>query len=73
MWTAGMLETDRGVFEIFTQGQGDPIINLKEAGNSCKIKSEHELSMAETCKDLEAVREALALEQWSYAGRSLFR
>ncbi|WGU96712.1 alpha/beta fold hydrolase [Paenibacillus dendritiformis] len=98
MWTAEILETDRGIFEVFTQGQGDPLciahlysefngrgyyfadrftdefrvylINLKEAGNSCKIKSEHELSMAETCKDLEAVREALALEQWSYAGHS---
>ncbi|WP_197254478.1 alpha/beta fold hydrolase [Paenibacillus dendritiformis] len=98
MWTAKMLDTDRGRFEIFMQGQGDPLciahlysefnergyyfadrfteqfrvylINLKEAGNSCKIKSEHELGMAETCKDLEAVREALALEQWSYAGHS---
>ncbi|RJG22902.1 hypothetical protein [Paenibacillus thiaminolyticus] len=65
MWTAEMLATERGVFEIFTQSQGDPlcipqlhcefdergdyfadrfvdefrvvIINLKEAGTSCKI------------------------------------
>ncbi|BFH68101.1 MAG: alpha/beta hydrolase [Paenibacillus dendritiformis] len=98
MWTAELLDTARGVFEIFTQGQGEPLciahlysefnergyyfadrftehfrvylINLKEAGNSCKIKSEHELGMDETCTDLEAVREALGLEQWSYAGHS---
>lgn len=25
MWTAEMMETDRGAFEIFTQGQGDPL------------------------------------------------
>ncbi|GGI12991.1 alpha/beta fold hydrolase [Gottfriedia solisilvae] len=46
------------------------LINLKEAGNSCKVMKDEELSMRETCLDLEAIRIALGLERWSYAGHS---
>ncbi|PPA70368.1 alpha/beta fold hydrolase [Jeotgalibacillus proteolyticus] len=46
------------------------LVNLKEAGQSDSVKDEIELSMSETCKDLEAVRTALGLEKWSFAGHS---
>ncbi|WP_419392559.1 alpha/beta fold hydrolase [Cytobacillus praedii] len=46
------------------------LINLKEAGNSCKAEVEEELSMLESCKDLEAIRVALHIDKWSFAGHS---
>lgn len=46
------------------------LINLKEAGNSPSVESEHELSMLETTKDLEAIREKLEYEEWTFAGHS---
>lgn len=46
------------------------LINLKEAGKSCKADSERELGMEETCKDLESVRGALGIEKWGFAGHS---
>ncbi|TYR77033.1 alpha/beta fold hydrolase [Rossellomorea vietnamensis] len=46
------------------------LVNLKEAGNSCRADLAEELSMAESVKDLEAVREALGFEKWSFAGHS---
>lgn len=46
------------------------LINLKEAGNSCKAVIEEELSMKETSKDLEAIREALNYDKWCFAGHS---
>ncbi|WP_113927596.1 alpha/beta fold hydrolase [Bacillus sp. P14.5] len=46
------------------------LVNLKEAGNSCKADLEEELGMTESVKDLEAVREELGLEKWSFAGHS---
>jgi pimeloyl-ACP methyl ester carboxylesterase len=46
------------------------LINLKEAGNSCKAGIEDELSMKETSKDLEAIREALNYNKWCFAGHS---
>lgn len=46
------------------------LINLKEAGNSCKVVKDEELSMKESCLDLEAIRIALCFEKWSYAGHS---
>jgi proline iminopeptidase len=46
------------------------LVNLKETGNSPKIKVEVELSMSETTDDLEAIRTALGFEQWNFAGHS---
>lgn len=46
------------------------LVNLKEAGNSCKADNDAGLSMVETVKDLEAIRAAIGLEQWAFAGHS---
>ncbi|TFB19518.1 alpha/beta hydrolase [Filobacillus milosensis] len=98
MWKQRLVETSRGRFEFFTQGEGEPLcvthlysefnekgnhvadrfvsdfkvylVNLKEAGNSSKVEEDIEMSMEESCKDLEAVREALGFEKWSFAGHS---
>lgn len=98
MWEKRFVQTTRGTFEIFTQGNGEPVcvthlysefnelgnyfadtlvndfnvylINLKEAGNSCKAQIDEELSMRETLKDLEAIRVALHYDKWSFAGHS---
>ncbi|KGP71945.1 alpha/beta fold hydrolase [Pontibacillus yanchengensis] len=98
MWKQQLVETDRGTFEVFVKGSGEPLcithlctefdengydfaeqfihhfqvflVNVKEAGNSSKVESEEELSMQETVKDLEALREQLAIESWAFAGNS---
>ncbi|MDE5413304.1 alpha/beta fold hydrolase [Alkalihalobacterium chitinilyticum] len=98
MWHKEMIETERGSFEVFTAGEGDPIcithlysefdergnyfadhfirlfrvylVNLKNAGNSSRTVNEEELSLVETSKDLEAVRKALKLRKWAFAGHS---
>ena len=98
MWEKRLVQTARGMFEVFTKGQGEPVcvthlysefnelgnyfadmlvndftvylINLKEAGNSCRAQADKELSMSETVKDLEAIRVALYYDQWSFAGHS---
>lgn len=46
------------------------LVNLREAGNSCKAEEDHLLSMEETIYDLEAIREALGFEKWSFGGHS---
>ncbi|WP_152655658.1 alpha/beta fold hydrolase [Oceanobacillus sp. CFH 90083] len=46
------------------------LVNLREAGNSCKAKEAHQLSMAESVYDLEAIREALGYGKWAFAGHS---
>ncbi|QTC41521.1 alpha/beta fold hydrolase [Bacillus sp. V3] len=98
MWEQQLVHTNRGIFEVFVQGEGEPVcithlyseftelgyyladtfindfkvflVNLKDAGNSCKSQAEEELSMKESVKDLEAIREALGFAKWSYAGHS---
>lgn len=98
MWKRNLVETERGSFEYFVQGQGDPIavthlysefnelgnyfadmflphftvilINLKDTGNSIRVKEDEELSMKESVKDLEAIREALGYECWAFGGHS---
>ncbi|MEA3318683.1 MAG: alpha/beta hydrolase [Bacillota bacterium] len=98
MWEQRFIETERGAFEYFTAGQGDPLatthlymafddrgslianpyteyykvylINTRGAGNSVKAEVENQLSMKEAVKDLEAIRTALRLEQWAFAGHS---
>jgi proline iminopeptidase len=98
MWKRDLIETSRGVFEVFRKGKGEPIcithlysefnelgayfadeftayfnvilVNLREAGNSCKADEEHLLSMEETVHDLEAIREALGYRKWAFGGHS---
>lgn len=98
MWKRQMVETSRGKFEVFVQGEGEPVcithlysefnelgyyfadnfvsdfkvylVNLKGAGNSCNAESDEEMSMSQSVMDLEAIREALVLERWSFAGHS---
>ncbi|MEC1159147.1 alpha/beta fold hydrolase [Cytobacillus horneckiae] len=56
--------------EPFTTNFKVYLVNLKEAGASCQAQTDDELSMLESCKDLEAIREALEIEQWGFAGHS---
>lgn len=98
MWKQQLIHTDRGTFELFTKGHGEPLcithlysqfnetgdyfadsfaslyqvilINLKDAGNSVTASQEDELSMKETIEDLEAIREALHISSWHFAGHS---
>lgn len=98
MWQRELVSTNRGTFEVFVCGSGEPLcithlysefnergnyfadmfiqsfkvylVNLKEAGSSSKVSSEKELSMEETALDLEALRGALKIEKWGYAGHS---
>ena len=46
------------------------LINLKDAGNSCKANVDEELSMVESVKDIEAIRESIGLKHWGFAGHS---
>ncbi|MDQ0160757.1 alpha/beta fold hydrolase [Alkalibacillus salilacus] len=98
MWDQQFIHTERGEFEVFTQGTGEPLcithlysefnelgnyfadafvndfkvylINLKEAGHSCRANTDTELSMKETVKDLDAIRDALNYKSWGFAGHS---
>ncbi|WP_044339318.1 alpha/beta fold hydrolase [Rossellomorea aquimaris] len=98
MWVQKLIQTERGAFEVFEAGNGEPLcvthlynefnergyhfadrfvddfkvylVNLKETGNSTEVRDEGELSMIETCKDLEAVRVALGYDDWNFAGHS---
>ena len=46
------------------------LINLRNAGNSCRASADDELSMEQSTRDLEAIREALKINHWSFAGHS---
>ncbi|MBO8155838.1 MAG: alpha/beta fold hydrolase [Bacillaceae bacterium] len=98
MWTRKMVSTERGNFEVFVCGKGEPLcvthlysefnergdyfsdrfvhqftvylVNLKETGASSRVKDDNELSMKETVKDLEALRKALNVGKWGFAGHS---
>ncbi|WP_307478903.1 alpha/beta fold hydrolase [Cytobacillus purgationiresistens] len=98
MWEREIIETNRGSFEVYTSGRGEPLcithlysafnelgyyfadpftdhfkvylVNLKDAGQSCQSMSDDELSMVESCKDLEAIRESLNIDKWGFAGHS---
>ncbi|WP_456273311.1 alpha/beta fold hydrolase [Bacillus sp. AK031] len=63
---------DRGYYfaDMFVDNYKVYLVNLKEAGNSPRVKNEDELSMSETSEDLEAIRNALGFDQWSFAGHS---
>lgn len=98
MWETNYIHTDRGLFEYFTYGHGEPmavthhyseynsngnlfgaafaehykvyLINVRGAGKSERAVHEDEFSMLETVKDLEAIRKALDLNKWGFAGHS---
>ncbi|MGE7694694.1 alpha/beta fold hydrolase [Lysinibacillus sp. NPDC094177] len=46
------------------------LVNLKNAGQTCKANSKKELTMEETVKDLESIREKLGYNTWAFAGHS---
>ncbi len=46
------------------------LINLRGCGNSVRAEDESEYSMHESVKDLEAIRKALAIDTWGFAGYS---
>jgi pimeloyl-ACP methyl ester carboxylesterase len=46
------------------------LINLRGCGNSVKADDEAQYSMEESVKDLEAIRMALGMNQWGFAGHS---
>jgi len=54
----------------FTEHYKVFLINVRGAGNSADIEDEEQLSFKEIVKDLNAIREALKLEKWSFAGHS---
>ncbi|WP_404451388.1 alpha/beta hydrolase [Virgibacillus necropolis] len=63
-------ETGDYFADSFTDGHTVYLINLREAGNSEKAHESYQLSMLETIFDLEAIREALGLRKWNFAGHS---
>ncbi|MED0979573.1 alpha/beta hydrolase [Bacillus paramycoides] len=63
-------ETGDYFAETFTPAHRVFLINLRDAGNSVKAQSENELRMIETIHDLEAIRDALQLPTWHFAGHS---
>ncbi|EJP88508.1 alpha/beta fold hydrolase [Bacillus cereus] len=63
-------ETGDYFADVFTSTHRVFLINLRDAGNSAKAHSEKELTMIETIHDLEAIREALQLPIWHFAGHS---
>ncbi|MEB9682027.1 alpha/beta hydrolase [Bacillus anthracis] len=63
-------ETGDYFADVFTSTHRVFLINLRDAGNSVTANSEKELSMIETIHDLEAIREALQLLTWHFAGHS---
>ena len=52
----------------FTEHYSVYLINLKGCGESDEVEYESEYSMSETVKDLEAIREALTIKKWGFAG-----
>ncbi|PFA69115.1 proline iminopeptidase [Bacillus sp. AFS015802] len=63
-------ETGDYFAETFTGTNQVFLINLREAGGSDKANESYHLSMLETVFDLEAIREALGLPHWGFAGHS---
>lgn len=54
----------------FTKYYSVYLVNLKGCGNSCDSVSTDDLSMSESVKDLEAIRNSLGFSKWSFAGHS---
>ncbi|KHE73200.1 alpha/beta fold hydrolase [Halobacillus sp. BBL2006] len=64
-------ETGDYFADTFTGRHQVFLVNLREAGNSVKAEHPYQLSLLETVFDLEAIREAMKVESWSYAGHSI--
>lgn len=56
--------------ERFTQNYCVYLVNLKSCGNSDSVLFEEALSIKNSVLDLEAIRIALGLEKWGFAGHS---
>lgn len=54
----------------FTSDYRVYLINLRGCGNSVKAECESQYSMDESVKDLEAIRVALGIDKWGFAGHS---
>ncbi len=63
-------ETGDHFADTFTSTHQVYLVNLREAGQSAKAVEPYQLGMLETIFDLEAIREALELRQWGFAGHS---
>lgn len=98
MWEQQLVETSRGVFEVFTKGEGEPLcvthlysefnasgnlfadaftpfykvilVNLRSCGQSTDDVSQYTYSMRDSVHDIEAIRDALNIERWAFAGHS---
>ena len=98
MWKQRFIETNRGTFELFEKGEGEPLaithfymafnengnwfanpftkhykvylINVRGAGNSPAVTEDGQMSLTEIIQDLEAIRCALQIEKWAFAGHS---
>lgn len=98
MWQQQIIETNRGMFEVFVAGEGEPLcvthlysefnekgnlfanqfvathrvylVNLRGCGQSTDDTAIASYSMADSVRDLEAIREALGLAKWAFAGHS---
>ncbi|WP_261130373.1 alpha/beta fold hydrolase [Bacillus sp. Marseille-Q3570] len=63
-------ETGDHFANIYSRRNQAILVNLRGTGRSTGYNNIDELSMFETVKDLEAVKEALGFEKWSFAGHS---
>lgn len=63
-------ETGDHFADTFTYRNKTVLVNLRGTGKSVTFKNEKELSMEETVKDLESIRNALGYEKWTFAGHS---
>ncbi|MFK3937387.1 alpha/beta fold hydrolase [Alkalihalobacillus sp. NPDC078783] len=63
---------DRGNYfaDSFTEAFTVYLVNLRSAGNSRQAADENEFSMRQGVEDLEAIRCALQIDSWSFAGHS---
>lgn len=56
--------------EPFTEVFTVYLVNLRSSGNSRQANVDSELSMQQSVEDLEAIRRALQIDTWSFAGHS---
>lgn len=55
----------------FTEHYQVFLINVRGAGNSPAIETEEQMNLEEIILDLEAIREALHIPKWAFAGHSI--
>lgn len=56
--------------DAFTETHEVFLVNMREAGHSERAHEPYQLGFLETVFDLEAVREALGFDSWTFAGHS---